>query len=189
MKILFILLIASQAYSSAFESFSIGLGQYYEMPNQTEKSESEVFQFSPMLTSQMHYQWQEQLVLSPELSWVIYDPSENSSSNQNIFLLGINLDYHVIEDLVLSLGSILNINSTSGDGTEEVLPNGDGQTEYFAPNQRQNSYQLNLALGLKYLFHPYSIATRIYSYKLFNSDKREYSVAVVFNKNFQLGEK
>jgi hypothetical protein len=119
---------------------------------------------------------------------VIYESGENPSSNQNIFLLGMTFGYELNESWKFSIGPVLNINSTSGDGSEEVLPNGDSETEYFAPNERKNSYQMNLALGVEYLFKDYSINSAIYSYKILNQDEREYSLAFSFNKYFELGD-
>lgn len=188
MKFLFLLLIAINTYAALFEELSMGIGQFYEMPNQTEKSESEIMQLSPMLSLKSFRNLGENFFLAPEISWVIYQPGENASSNQNIFLLGLNAGQRLNENFKYSLGFILNINSTSGDGSEETLPNGDSETEYFAPAQRSNSYTMNLAFNLEYFFDEYSFATNAYTYKILNNEEREYSLAFTFNKYFELGD-
>ena len=186
MKILILALSCFHLHASSWHDLELGLGQFYELPYQTSTSESEIFQLSPVILSKIAYNLNDSWELNPLFSWVIYQEHENSSSNQNIFIPQLNATYKYNQELHFTIGTSVVIYSTSGDATEEELPNGTGETTYFSPSERRNSYQQNLNLGFNYQFDQYTFNFDSYSYKLFNSELREVSLLFSFTKIFEI---
>ena len=179
------LILSFDLYASNIKSFELGLGQFYELPYQTQKSESEVFQLSPSLKVKLNYRLTENYFFIPTFNWVIYKTHENESSNQNIFISQFDVKKRINDEFSFSFGTSILTYSTSGDGSENDLPNGTGETTYFAPNERRNSWQQNLSLGLFYLNNDYHFGLESFSYKLFNSELREVSLMLSFAKVFE----
>lgn len=179
------LILTFNLYASNIKSYELGLGQFYELPYQTEKSESEIFQLVPTLKAKLNYQLSDNYFFIPSFNWVIYQANENDSANQNTFITQFDFKKRINEKFSLSLGTSIITYSYSGDGSESDLPNGTGETTYYAPNERRNSWQQNLSFGIFYLKDQYNFGLEAFSYKLFNDELRETSIMLSISKVFK----
>jgi len=193
MKYWLFLLIASNSFAQSFDqrftAINLGLGQFYETPNQIENESTNYFSLSPFINLSALYNINQDYSLSPHLFWVIQKDTADESSNQNIFNLGLMFNKYISENHLVGLGTSLFIYSLSGDGSEQELPNGNSETTYFSPAERKNSYQQTLDFNYQYHFDQYFISSSLYTYKILNNELREYSIAFSFNKAFGIGEK
>lgn len=185
MKLLILLIFSLDLYASNIQSYELGLGQFYELPYQTEKSESEIFQLSPTIKAKLNYRLSDNYIFIPSFNWVIYKTHENDSSNQNIFISQFDIKRRINDHFSISLGTSIITYSTSGDGSENNLPNGTGETTYFAPNERKNSWQQNLSFGGFYTNDEVNYGLEFFSFKILNEELREtslmFSIAKIFD--------
>jgi hypothetical protein len=158
------------------------MGTWLENLGQTRSSTSGAtngFEIIPYIGVGLEYNIAPQFLFSPEIGWVIQRTEDEVS--KNIFFLRGDFSYQVKKWLKLKLGSTFIMQTYSGDGGEDTLPNGDSQEVYFIPEERRTAYNQTLDIGVEFIKKNKSIRLQNYIYAWNQDEERMTSYSLSFN--------
>ncbi|MDH5414087.1 MAG: hypothetical protein OEW87_08115 [Flavobacteriaceae bacterium] len=187
---LLILSLSFNTYALSLKDFShahlqVGTWQEnYQQVQATNSGDTNGLGLDPYISLALSYPLSTINGVSPELGWVL--PRRSDKITKNIFFLRSDYYYLPYRFLKLRLGLSLMINSSSSDGGEESLPNGDSTEVYFLPEERRNSYNQTIDLGVEYIKDQFSLKLQSYIFRWRNEQKRMISHTLSFNYYFPL---
>jgi hypothetical protein len=128
--------------------------------------------------------------LSAELSYVIRRKANDSSINKDMFFVRFSANREIpnLNWLRWHAGTSSNILIISGDGSEVMLNNGDGETEYYIPSERQVIFTQTLDLGLEALLDNISLKAFIQFVEPMDKIERTFNSTFSFHYNIPLKE-
>jgi hypothetical protein len=187
-QIFILLFFVSNKAWAQLSDFSIGLGNLTSYVNKVQIDDSgnkSTFEFHPYLTSYLKIDLPiENFGLFPQFGILFPEHGKDKEiSKIHYFLLG-DIGY-TIHKFLLRAGAGFYMTRISSSGGNQSLPNGNGTTAFYMPENSTTSRNLIANLGFHFLLHPnFSINTHLFGFNLNDSADRAFSYAFALNYHF-----
>ncbi|MBD66574.1 MAG: hypothetical protein CME62_15285 [Halobacteriovoraceae bacterium] len=139
------------------------------------------FELKPYLSAALDYQIKNQHFLGTEVGYILRESYSKSTYTKDHFYWRFDYIYQALEWFNLRAGTSFMWQTLSGDGSEETLPNGDGEQTYYAPDERKNIFNQTFDLGVEFLHKNMSARIQSYIYALDQEDERLTSFSLSFH--------
>lgn len=195
MKIVLMFLIFSLALPSysffeqkKVQDLKFHIGNWFEFPSQTRSSQSgetRIMEFAPFFASSIDYKLRSQVLLSPEVGYILQRTNEKIDKNQ--FFIRLEVSYLWSDHFRVSTGSSLMILNLSSDGGEESLPNGNSTATFYRPTESSSAFNQTLDFAIEYLFDNMGVKFQSYIYAWNESEERlsSFSLALTYGIPFK----
>jgi hypothetical protein len=181
---------STDSFSRKFKNLGFHTGshtEFYDRMQIDEKGTTEKFGFNPLLGFSTDFELVEDVLMIPELNWVL--PREAGEGvTQNLIMLRIDFAWRGSDWWRLRAGTSLMVNNIKGSGGTVELNNGSGTSRFYIPAESRTSVNNTLDLGAEAMLDSFGIRFQTYIYSLLKSQRREVSYSLMFSYYYDLGE-